>query len=99
MVLHLDEEHVPRPVEPHLVRFVQQRLSRRSAIARVALLSLARDRGEFAALQVKPPDHVIADLAEVERTVWTDGEAIDIVHLFSGITRRSVARNGRDLLS
>ena len=48
LILHLDEQHVARFIEPHFIRLIELRLRRRPAVARIALCAAAGDGRQFA---------------------------------------------------
>src|SRR6266481_4421710 len=83
MVLHFDEEHVAGFVETNFVGLVQQSLNGRTAIAGVAFGSGSRYRREAVRLHVEAADTVVSDLAEVERAIRADYQAVRIVGLSS----------------
>ena len=57
MIFHLDEEHVPCPVEADFVRLVEKSLRRFTPISRVAGLAPPRDDFHLLVFQIEPPCH------------------------------------------
>ena len=81
VVVALGDVEVPRLVELDFVRHVQGGLRGRPAVAVVALLSAAGDRRDGLRLRIEAADALVVEIAEVERAVGPEDEAVRVVHL------------------
>jgi hypothetical protein len=70
----------------NFVRHVQGGSSRRSAVAAISFLAVARDDSRSMRLQVEPADALIVQIAEVQRSVGSDDQTVWIVHFVIRIT-------------
>ena len=75
----LGDEQVAARIEPDLVRHVQRGRRRRPAVAGVPPLAAPRDRRHAPRGEIEPADALIVEIAEVQRAVGPDDEAIWIV--------------------
>ena len=88
VVVALGDVEVAAAVEADLVRHVQRASGRRPAVAGVGPLTVAGDVDRAPCRQVEPPDPLVVEIAEVQRAVGADGDAVRIVH-------RAVRKSGR----
>ena len=92
----LDDVEMARAVELDLVRHVQGGLGGGTAVAVVAPLAVSSDGGRGPGLAVQPPDALVVQIAEVQRAVRADDDAVGIGDLCVGETRGAVADDGGD---
>ncbi len=96
VVVALGDVEVPVPVEHRFVRHVQGGAGRRAAVAGVPLLAIAGDGGRAARPQVEPAEALVVEVAEDERAVRSEDDAVGIVHLLVGVARAARADHGGD---
>src|SRR4030095_6754421 len=87
VVLHFDEQQVAHFVEADFIWLIELGLRRRAAVARVPLRAAASDRRQLAAFQVQLTDAVIANLADIKRSIRPDLDAERIADV--GFERRA----------
>lgn len=104
VILHLDEEDMAGLIEADFIRFVELRVGREAAVAGVALRAIARNERQLAGPLIELPYHMRGDLADVELTVGTFGDAIGLADgrlsrdLFTGDKAlRSITRDSDDI--
>src|SRR5437773_5102664 len=69
VVVAFDDVQIARAVEAELVRHVQRRLNGWSAVAGVATLAAAGNRGHRPGRQIQTADSLVAEVTEVQPTV------------------------------
>ena len=97
VVVALDDIEVAAGVELDLVRHVQHGVRRRPAVAAVAPLAVAGDGRRATRRQAQAPDHLVVEVAEVERAVRADHHPVGVVDLHVRQARHAVADDRRDL--
>ena len=97
VVVALDDVEVAARVELDLVRHVQQGLGRRPAVAAVAPPAVAGDGRRGARRQTQAADHLVVEVAEVERAVRTDHDPVRVVDPRVRQPRRAVADDRRHI--
>ena len=85
-----------RPVEHRFMRHAQRRVDGRAAVAGVALLAVAGEDGRPPRSQVEPADTLVVEVAEDERAVRSEDDAVRVVHLLIGKARAARADHGGD---
>ena len=79
VVVALGNVEVPRGVELNLVRHVQRRPGRGSAISAERFLTVAGDRDRLARLEVESPNPLIVQVAKIQLAIWSDRHTVRIV--------------------
>jgi hypothetical protein len=92
----LGDVEVATPIEGDLVRHVQGAGGGRPAVAGVAALAAAGDVRRASGPQIQPPDPLVVEIAEEERAVRADDDAVGVVDLPLAVTRGAAADHGRD---
>ena len=86
----------PGPSNTDFVRHVQRRVGGRAAVAGVARLAVAGEGGRPPRSQVEPADALVVEVAEDERAVRSEDDAVRVVHLLIGKARAARADHGGD---
>src|SRR5919204_4063754 len=85
VIVTLGNVQIALRVELNFVRHVQRCRSRGPAVATVALLPVAGHGRRSMAFQIEPPNPLVIEIAEVQRAIGPDQEAIRIVDLAIGV--------------
>ena len=97
VIVALDDVEVSPRIELDLVRHVQHGVRRRTAVAAVTPLAVAGNRRRPSRRQVQAPDHLVVEVAEVERAVRSDHHPVGVVDLHVRQARHAVADDRRHL--
>jgi hypothetical protein len=107
LAIHLSDDvvvpfcdvQVARAVELDLVRHVQRRLDRRSAVARIPLFAIAGDRRHLLRLRIETANALVVEVAEIQSAVRAEDDAVRIVDLRVRIAGRACPEDRGDSLS
>src|SRR5262245_23968941 len=91
VVISFGDVDVSNGIEAEFMGHVQARLRGWATVAAIAFLPVARNCDQPLRCEIQPSCALIVEIAEVQRSVRTDGEAVRIVYLGIGITRDSCA--------
>ena len=94
VIVSLDNVKVPRLVKLDLVGHVQGSLSRWPPVPAVASFAVSSYRDRIARTEIQASNQLIIPIAEVERAIRSDDDAVWVVDLLKRIARHAVADHG-----
>jgi hypothetical protein len=94
MAVALRNVEMPARVERDFVRHVQRGRRRGSTIAAVPASAVPGDVNGPLRAQIDPPNPLIVEIAEVQRSIGSDEDAIRIIDLSVGMAGPAVTDDG-----